>query len=220
LTDAGSSSRDKPRLEILHEALEIFAHDLSNPLQSLIVLTELALDDATPGSEDEMRCRQSLEAAERMRTLVSGLAGLTRGLEGPRNTQTSVDRFNELLSRRWERHRVEVDIALGPAERTPSPPDLDVALLNLGLAAVATAGELGGTFVLQIRGSELEQSSGPRVALQATLLRRDPNGGATSEAPFNEKHIQRGRALLAGTGLTTRQEGARVSFEFSPEVIR
>ena len=81
--DEATGSRDRPRLEILHEALEIFAHDLSNPLQSLIVLTELALDDATPGSEDEMRCRQSLEAAERMRTLVSGLAGLTRGGSGP-----------------------------------------------------------------------------------------------------------------------------------------
>lgn len=219
MADDDTTSRDKPRLAILHEALEIFAHDLSNPLQSLIVLTELALDDATPGSEDEMRCRQSLEAAERMRTLVSGLAGLTRGLEGPRNTQTSVDRFNELLSRRWERHRVELDIALGPAERTPSPPDLDIALLNLGLAAVATAGELGGTFVLQIRGSEIGSGAEPRVALEATLLHRDADG-TSAEAPFNERHIQRGRALLAGTGLTTRQEGARVSFEFSPEVIR
>ena len=215
----GDATRDRSKLQILHEALEIFAHDLSNPLQSLIVLTELALDDATPGSEDEMRCRQSLEAAERMRTLVAGLAGLTRGAEGPRNTQTSVDRFNELLSRRWERHRVEVDVALGPAERTPSPPDLDVALLNLGLAAVATAGELGGTYVLQLRGSEIHEGSEPRVGLEATLLRRDADGSST-EAPFHEKHIQRGRALLAGTGLATRQEGARVSFEFSPDVMR
>ena len=62
-----SAESDSATLEILLEALEIFAHDLSNPLQSLIVLTELALDDAAPNSEDELRCRQTLEAAERMR---------------------------------------------------------------------------------------------------------------------------------------------------------
>lgn len=211
---------DAARLAILLEALEIFAHDLSNPLQSLIVLTELALDDAPPASEDELRCRQTLEAAERMRTLVTGLAGLTRGADGPRNTKTTVERFVEVLSRRWERHRIELRVDLGPAERTPSPPELDAALLNLGLGALAAATEAGGAFVFSVVGSDVDaEGAAPRCALEVGLTRVDPDG-TTTPMELHERHVQRTEQLLAGSGVRARHKGARVSLEFSPEAMR
>src|SRR5690606_28468532 len=81
LTPEQRAHQAEAQREVLLEAMEIFTHDLSNPLQSLIVLTELALDDTPEGTEEYDRCRQSLEAAERMRTLVQGLAGLTRSID-------------------------------------------------------------------------------------------------------------------------------------------
>lgn len=217
--DARSAEGDTARLHILLEALEIFAHDLSNPLQSLIVLTELALDDALAGSEDEQRCRQTLEAAERMRTLVTGLAGLTRGAEGPRQTKTTVDRFAEVLSRRWERHRIELEIDLGDVERSASPPELDTALLNLGLGAVATAAELAGSFLLTVRGSVVDGAHAARTALEFSLCHRDAEGQMRDVA-LHDKHLARSVHLLAGSGLKQRTVGTRVSLEFSPEAMR
>ena len=213
-----SAESDSARLEILLEALEIFVHDLSNPLQSLIVLTELALDDAAPNSEDELRCRQTLEAAERMRTLVTGLAGLTRDIDGARNTRTAVERSVEVLSRRWERHRIEIAVELGPVQNTPSPPLLDFALLNAGLAAVATAGTQSGSYRLDITGRDLEGGDLP-CALLLTLTRRDDNG-AVVEVPLDGDHIRRFERLLEGPALRVRTQGNAIRLEFAPGAMR
>ncbi|MBL4684194.1 MAG: hypothetical protein JKY37_06370 [Nannocystaceae bacterium] len=208
------------RLEVIFEVLDVFAHDLSNPLQSLIVLTELALEDAQPGSEDELRCNQTLEAAERMRTLVTGLAGLTRGTEGPRQLRTAVDRFAEILSRRWERHRIELQIDLGAAEHMASPPELDTALLSLGLGAVAAAGELGGpAFRLSVRVQEAKPGDGADCVLQIVLVHRDPQSG-DKEVPLDEKYLRRSADLLQGSGVRLETNGAKVSLEFSYEAVR
>lgn len=208
------------RLEVIFEVLDVFAHDLSNPLQSLIVLTELALEDALRGSEDELRCNQTLEAAERMRTLVTGLAGLTRGTEGPRQLRTAVDRFAEILSRRWERHRIELEIDLGAAEHMASPPELDTALLSLGLGAVAAAGEIGGpAFRLSVRAREAKPDGSADCVLRVVLVHRDPKAG-DREIPLDEKYLRRSADVLNGSGVRLETSGAEVSLEFSLEAVR
>lgn len=208
------------RLQIFIEVLEIFAHDLSNPLQSLIVLTELALDDATPDSEDALRCEQTLAAAERMRTLVSGLAGLTRTTGGPRRARSSLDRFADVLARRWERHHIELKLELDAAEHAASPPELDVALLNLGLGAIAFANEHEGRYVFLVRGrGSGDDESDRRYALDISLLRHDPDGAPT-EVALPTKYLDRARSLVDGSALAIQCSGPRVSLEFSSEAMR
>ena len=214
IVDSPTASVDAARLDVLLEALEIFIHDLSNPLQSLIVLTELALDDAAPHSEDEQRCRQTLEAADRMRNLVVGLAGLARGNEGPLSARNAVDRFVDMLSRRWERHRIELQIELGPVEQRPSPPDLDMALLNLGLGAVATAGDLTGSFVLSVHGRDVDsEDAAHRCALEFSLVHHDPSG-TTAQLAISPNHLDRSDALLRGSAVQIRRADNRVWLEF------
>jgi len=218
--ESSAANVETARLDVLLEALEIFIHDLSNPLQSLIVLTELALDDAPADSEDEQRCRQTLEAADRMRNLVIGLAGYIRGNEGPRSARHSVDRFVHILSRRWERHRVELQIELGPVEQRPTPPLLDLALLNLGLAAVSTASDLAGSFLLTIRGQAVDPD-GPeqRCALEFSLAHRDPDG-KSSPVAVSAAHLDRCDILLVGSTVRVRRAEDRVWLEFVPGVAQ
>ena len=214
-----ASDADAARLEILLETLEIFAHDLSNPLQSVIVLTELALDDAAPGTEEHLRCRQTLEAAERMRTLVLGLGGLTRGVQGPYSTRSSVERFAAVLSRRWDRHRITLDVELGEVDRAHSPPLLDAALLELGLAAIAAVGERSGAHVLSVRGLAAPAGDADgRCALEVSLV--EPRADGTTEAvTLSEPHLVRLDRLLSGPAIRVRCAGTRVSLEFTPQAM-
>ncbi len=221
LTPDQRARQAEAQREVLLEALEIFTHDLSNPLQSLIVLTELALDDAPPDSEEFERCKQSLEAAERMRTLVQGLAGLTRSIDGPRNTASTVDRFSSVLSRRWERHSVRLSIDLGPIERTPTPAHLETGLLNLGLAAVVAASERSHPrYELSVRGISQEGDGRLPCAIELTLTGHNAGGSAVL-VPLSAPHLERARELLDGShNMQLREDGESVLLEFIPEPRR
>ena len=203
--------------DVLLEVLEIFTHDLSNPLQSLIVLSELALDDTPEGSEEYDRVRQSLEAAERMRTLVQGLAGLTRSIDGPRNAKTVVDRIESVLSRRWERHQIRVSIDMGVIERTPTPAVLQTVLLNIGLATVAVAGDRNHPrYELSIQGVD----RGDNCALEITLVGHNA-GGAAAPVQLARPQMERVIRLLDGSpSVSLREEDCVVIIEFSPEPRR
>jgi signal transduction histidine kinase len=220
LTPEQRAHQAEAQREVLLEALEIFTHDLSNPLQSLIVLTELALDDTPEGTEDYDRCRQSLEAAERMRTLVQGLAGLTRSIDGPRNTRTVVDRFISVLSRRWERHQVRVSIDMGPIERTPTPGNLETVLLNLGLATVAAATERNHPrYELSVRGISREGQGLPCV-VELTLVGHNA-GGTAAPVDLARPQMERLERLLDGSpNMRIHEEAGSVYVEFSPETRR
>jgi signal transduction histidine kinase len=220
LTPEQRAHQAEAQREILLEALEIFTHDLSNPLQSLIVLTELALDDTPEGTEDYDRCRQSLEAAERMRTLVQGLAGLTRSIDGPRNTKTVVERFISVLSRRWERHQVRVSVDMGAIERTPTPAHLETALLNLGLATVAAATERNHPrFELSVRGISREGQVLPCV-VEITLVGHNA-GGTAAPVELARPQMERLSRLLDGcSNMRLREEAETVYLEFAPEPRR
>lgn len=206
--------------EVLLEALEIFTHDLSNPLQSLIVLAELAMDDAPPGTEDHERNRQSLEAAERMRTLVQGLAGLTRSVDGPRNTAAVVDRFTSVLSRRWERHAIRLSVDLGPIERAPTPSTLETVLLSLGLAAVAAAGDRNHPrYELSLRGMERDEPLS--CALELTLVGHNA-GGTAAPVELSRSHVDRTEQLVDGNPRMhiEQDSGGFILLRFAPEPRR
>ena len=219
LTPDQRARRAEAQRAVLLEALEIFTHDLSNPLQSLIVLTELALDDSPPGTEEHERNKQSLEAAERMRTLVQGLAGLTRSIDGPRNTAAVVDRFSSVLSRRWERHSVRLSIDLGLIERTPTPPTLETVLLSLGLAAVAAAGDRNHPrFDFSLRG--IGQDGELSCAIELTLAGHNAGGSGVPVA-FSREHLDRTIELLDGNPtMRLREEAEAILLEFAPEPRR
>jgi len=220
LTPEQRAHQAEAQREVLLEALEIFTHDLSNPLQSLIVLTELALDDTPEGTEEYDRVRQSLEAAERMRTLVQGLAGLTRSIDGPRNTRTVVDRFISVLSRRWERHQVRVSIDMGAIERTPTPAHLETVLLNLGLATVAAATERNHPrYELSVRGISREGQGLPCV-VELTLVGHNA-GGTAAPVDLARPQMERLERLLDGSpNMRMHEEAGSVYVEFAPEPRR
>jgi len=213
------AGRAEAKHEVLLEALGIFAHDLSNPLQSLIVLTEVALDDAIPGSDDHERNRQSLEAVDRMKILVQGLAGLTRSIDGPRNVAAVVERLGSVLSRRWERARVQLSVDLGLIERTPTPLILETAMLSLGLGVVTAAQENNHPrYDLSLRGITLE---GPRsCAIELTLTGHNAGGSGVPVA-LSASHLERTERLFEGdSAIVVRSEAEAVLVEFSSEPRR
>lgn len=215
LTPEQRAHQAEAQREVLLEALEIFNHDLSNPLQSLIVLTELALDDTPEGTEDYDRVRQSLEAAERMRTLVQGLAGLTRGIDGPRHAKVVVDRFISVLSRRWERHQVRVSVDMGAIERTATPANLETVLLNLGLATVAAATDRNHPrYELSVRGISRDGQTLP-YALEITLVGHNA-GGTAAPVELARPQMERVARLLDGsTSMRLYEESESVYLEFA-----
>ncbi len=206
--------------DVLLEVLEIFTHDLSNPLQSLIVLSELALDDTPEGTEEYDRVRQGLEAAERMRTLVQGLAGLTRSIDGPRNAKTVIDRLVSVLSRRWERHQIRVSIDLGAIERTPTPAVLQTVMLNLGLAGVAAAGDRNHPrYEMSVQGLSRDGED-LDCALEVTLVGHNA-GGTAAPVQLARPQMERIERLLDGNPLVNlREEGSVVYVDFAPEPRR
>lgn len=217
LTADQRAHRAEAQRDILLEVLEIFTHDLSNPLQSLIVLSELALDDTPEGTEDYDRVRQSLEAAERMRTLVQGLAGLTRSIDGPRNAKTVVDRLVSVLSRRWERHQIRVSIDMGMIERTPTPAVLQTVMLNIGLASVAAAGDRNHPrYELSVQGVDRDDSD-LGCALEITLVGHNA-GGAAAPVQLARHQMERVARLLDGsTSVRMHESDGVVTIEFAPE---
>lgn len=216
LTPTQRAGRAEARHEILREALEILAHDLSNPLQSLIVMTEMALDDAPPDSEDYERNQQSLEAAERMKTLVHGLAGLTRPISGSRSATAVMQRMNAMLSRRWERHRIAPSIALAEIERLPTPPGFDSAILNLCLAVVTAAREASHPrYELSFRGL---RSEGPLPCTVEITLAGHNAGGSGVPVELDRVHLQRTRQLLDGDPqVALREDEEAVLLDFAPD---
>lgn len=219
LTSEQRARQAEAQREVLFEALGIFTHDLSNPLQSLIVLAELAMDDAVPGTEEYDRNRQSLEAAERMRTLVQGLAGLTRSVDGPRTAAAVLDRFGSVLSRRWERHSIRLSVDLGGIERTPTPATLETVLLNLGLAVVAAANERNHPrYDLSVRGMGRD---GPRSCVLELTLAGHNAGGSGVPIELSRAHVERTQRLIDGNpAMALREDAAAILLEFAPEPRR
>lgn len=199
---------DKEALErsVLLDLVGVAAHDLSNPLQSLTVLTELSVDEPGATTEQRHRAQQCLEAAERMRGLVLALAGLARTGTRPGTVGQACERLGALLARRFDRHRLRYTLHLGSLSHLPAPVRFELGLCGLLLGiieAVEGAGVSDGAVALHggadartlrlevtgLGGGRIEPAP-DRVAAAASIfaeagirLRAGPRGWAMHWAP-------------------------------------
>ena len=178
------------------------AHDLSNPLQSMTVLTELAADELEQHPAGT-KLVQALEAASEMRDLVRHLARFSRTPGSPKPAGQLLDNVLQVLRRRFERQRVAVAADLGPHALLETRADaLPVALLTIGLGVVRVAAEsrergLTLPLSLEVRGD----ASGTELRFAFSL--RD--GAGTEGLAPPDAYLDRGRACLGGTGRIVRE---------------
>jgi len=200
--------------ETLIELLSVATHDLNNPLQSLIVLLELSVDDAPPGSDARMRAEQCQLAAERIRNLTAALAGLLRGRreDGPRVWE----RAQALLGRRFERMGVttRVDVSRLADIAIPGPFFFGLCAASLVVLATATGGALRG-HELSIHGGTQPGEGAGSVSMDLALTPVDASAAPSpaewdpaalgrllaivGESPELGAVVTRGRILLSAT---------------------
>jgi hypothetical protein len=195
----GSGRGARAERDALLDIVAIFAHDLSNPLQSITVLCELGMDDATPGSEEHLRAQQCLEAADRMRALIHSFAALIRGRSSSAPLQALVDRVTTLFARRFERHGIQTQIELGDAAEVRGVSGLEFSLLNLMLGAVATATDAPlKRYTLHVRAARADGDDGYRltISMQGSMQPADDTG-AWQPMPLSEPHVARAEHVLA-----------------------
>lgn len=177
--------------ETLIELLSVATHDLNNPLQSLIVLLELSVDDAPAGSEARVRAEQCQLAAERIRTLTAALAGLLRGRreDGPRVWE----RAQALLGRRFERMGIttRVDVSRLADIAMPGPFFFGLCSACLVVLATATGGALRG-HALAIDGGIQSGDAPGSVSIELTLL---PVDASAAPSPPEWDPVALGRLL-------------------------
>lgn len=157
----GSADGAVAARDTLVELLSIVTHDLNNPLQSLIVLLELSVDDAPVGSENRARAEQCQLAAERIKTLTAALAGLLRGRreDGPRVWA----RAEALLGRRFERVGIPSRANVGALADITLPNEFFFALCGACLLVLGTAN-------VGVRGLELRVSGAVVAGGDAKLV--------------------------------------------------
>jgi hypothetical protein len=176
--------------DALLELIAVFTHDVNNPLQTVLVLSELALDETMPGTEGRTRAEQCLTAADRLRVLAQAMSGLFRGR--PLRAEALWDRLRTLLGRRFERHGITASLLeCEPAEAmVPALCERLVFTLALGaIGAAATSGRRHHALELSCK------TGGERIALEAAFFAVEADG---SRVPleFAATHRERLTALL------------------------
>lgn len=193
--DRAAAERDT-----LLELLAVFTHDLSNPLQSITVLCELGMDG--PGSEDITA--QCLSAAERMRALIHGLSGFTRGLDRPSEISLVGDRLQSLLARRFERHLLKASFDYTTISSKLAPAELEMCMAAICLGIIATASErrARGEFSLSTLHVDDE------LAIEIVCVDEDGSALTPSQA-----HLERARAIGGDTiGIFLEDSTIRLRF--------
>lgn len=142
-------------VEILRELLGVAVHDLSNPLQSLSVLLELAADEAETGESVRDKLEHAMTAAEQLRELIRALADFSRAeprQPAQRTLGRALDQALNTCSRRFERQRISVVRATAQAEAlAPVDARLRVTMLGALLACIHASGRSGmSTLELEI----------------------------------------------------------------------
>ena len=196
--------------DALIELISVFTHDLNNPLQTVLVLSELALDETMPGTEGRTRAEQCLQAADRLRVLAQAMSGLFRGR--PLRADALWERLRTLLCRRFERHGITAELTTGEPRDALLPALCERLVFTLALAAI------GGAATSGKRHHVLELACNPasdRIALDAALFSVEPDG---TRAPleFSPPHLERLTALLRLDPRSQhRYEGAAVRIELA-----
>jgi len=141
------------------------AHDVANPLFGVLGLVELLLEDATPGTDDEVRLRLVSQSALEMKATLGSLLDFARSApsEAPRADLAAAAQAALGLVRHGIGKLLEVD------ERYPAEPQLVAcpepllrqAVLHLLLEARAGAEKL----TLEVSGGALTVSPGAHESL-------------------------------------------------------
>lgn len=125
-----STTRGDARLAALYRILGSVAHDISNPLQALVMHAELAADEVGDGG----RLRDGeLEATRRMQTIVRAMTGLAAAGVHERPVGDAVRRLETLLSRRWTRLGLRMDVDIRDCRNVPVPAAFEEVLLTMGI---------------------------------------------------------------------------------------
>jgi len=196
--------------DALIELIAVFTHDLNNPLQTVLVLSELALDETMPGTEGRTRAEQCLQAADRLRLLAQAMSALFRGR--PLRAEALWDRVRTLLGRRFERHGITTELTTDEPRDALLPALCERLVFTLALAAIGAAATSGR------RHHVLELACKPasdRIGLEAALFTVEADG---SRAPleFSAPHLERVSALLLLDPRSQhRYDGAAVRIELA-----
>jgi len=170
LPDAQRSSVERELLPLVRSAAlgdlaADVAHDVANPLFGVLGLVELLLEDATPGTDDEVRLRLVSQSALEMKATLGSLLDFARAMpsEAPRADLAAAAQAALGLVRHGIGKLLEVD------ERYPAEPQLVAcpepllrqAVLHLLLEARAGAEKL----TLEVSGGALTVSPGAHESL-------------------------------------------------------
>jgi C4-dicarboxylate-specific signal transduction histidine kinase len=190
------------------DASAVFTHDVSNPLQSLMVLLELSLDELEQQPELAARVEQCLDAGQRMRALIRDFASFTRSLRDvpAEPLGASMTRLQRLLERRLERQGIAIDVRWLDGEALEvDGAAFELVALNVLLAALdAVSGHTYGGCRLHVIGA-LEGPSAAVVRFQLTHEARE--GASPSPVPFGRDAMERGLALGCTEALALVEDG-------------
>lgn len=143
---------DRSTVQPLRELIALMVHDLSNPLQSLSMLLELAQDDVAPGSEPHERLIEASRAAVTMRRLVRGLGDFNRsarlGQEVP--AARLVSSTLGVLERRFERQGMQLINQVEGLDEADVVGEFQLVLLTLLLAGLSAESDPGKKLVLTV----------------------------------------------------------------------
>jgi hypothetical protein len=200
--------RAQAERDVLLDVLAIFAHDVNNPLQTLVVLCELAVDENPTDSEARLRAEQCLLAADRLRALAQGMTSLFRGRR--LTLRQMCDQLAVLLSRRFDRYGIAATVEIDAIADYIAPPALDVLYASACLSVIAFAAEGSARrLVLHVVGSAQAGTGLLRFGLRLP----DADGGRA--LAFTAAALERGAALVAGVEeLAVRSDNGQLLVEF------
>jgi signal transduction histidine kinase len=181
--------------DALLELVSVLAHDLNNPLQTLLVLSELGLDESPEGSDANDRAKQCLAAADRLKTLTQAMGATLRGR--PQDFQQLWTRALVMLGRRLERYGVVVNSQIAAFGTVPFGGDTEWTVLLALLAVIATA---AGSPVRRHELDAVGELAGDRARLVLSLVAVDTDG-VRRPLPFNEPALTRLREVVPSTAI-------------------
>lgn len=208
---------------LLQEAIAIFTHDLSNPLQSLTVMLELAVEDARDADE-RSRLERCLTAAEGMRTMLQEFAALARSGHRPRRAATvgeTIARAATILSRRFDRLSVRFVTDVTRVAEAPLPARAEWLILGIlmaGLAAIRNGNFLEGEMTLLGRWCTGDPTP-ERLQISFTLSALENPRQTLHVVAFDPHRLDRLRPLAdaCGTELSpTGDGGVSMTFPVTP----
>jgi signal transduction histidine kinase len=207
----------------LGRLLALISHELSNPLQSLTMLVELALVEADEPERLQHRLGQGLQAANELRQVVRDLTDYASGslTEGPQTCAQIVGRALALVRRRLNRHDVRVSAAYGPLEYIAVPGALHaLAVLHTLLAVVQSLASSRLTaFELVLQGRLGDVPDDPKET-RAAVLEVQLKGHAGTSSWVNQPIsveplvLGTGEELVSALDVDPKQGCLRVQIHF------